>query len=106
MQAFRLIQVADIHLGAGHEHHLDKWLKVAHWIERERPDQVVANGDLIMGDPDADADYVFAREQISKLSIPCRYLPGNHDIGDNVVSGKMPKRVNDERRTRFLRHFS
>lgn len=105
MNEFRVVQVADIHLGAGQEHHLDNWLKVAAWIERERPDLVVVNGDLVMGDPDADADHAFAREQIAKLSVPCRYLPGNHDIGDNIISGKMEKRVNDARRARFLAHF-
>lgn len=101
----RLTQVADLHLGAGQEYHLDNWLKVADWIARERPDVVVANGDLIMGDPDEDADYAFARESISRLPVPCRYLPGNHDIGDNVLSGRMDKRVNDARRERFLRYF-
>jgi len=105
MNEFRLVQVADIHLGAGQEHHLDNWLKVADWIARERPDLVVVNGDLIMGDPDADADHVFARAQIGQLPVPCRYLPGNHDIGDNVISGKMAKRVNDARRARFVAHF-
>src|SRR6476661_2439680 len=105
MEEFRLVQVADLHLGAGHEHHLDNWLKVSDWIVRERPDVVVVNGDLIMGDPDDDADHAFARSRISQLPMPCRYLPGNHDIGDNVVSGKMAKRVNNERRERFLKHF-
>ena len=105
MDEFRLVQVADIHLGAGQEHHLDNWLKVAAWINRERPDVVVANGDLIMGDPDAEADHAFAREQLGRLAVPCRYLPGNHDIGDNIVSGKMDKRVNDARRARFVSHF-
>ncbi len=105
MDEFRLVQVADIHLGAGKEHHLDNWLKVAEWIARERPALVVVNGDLIMGDPDDDADYAFARAQITRLPVPCRYLPGNHDIGDNVLSGKMEKRVNDARRARFVSHF-
>ena len=105
MDTFRLVQVCDIHLGAGHEHHLDNWLKVADWIEREQPDLLVVNGDLIMGDPDAEADHAFARGQIARLSVPCRCLPGNHDIGDNIVSGKMPKRVNDVRRARFVSHF-
>jgi 3',5'-cyclic AMP phosphodiesterase CpdA len=105
MDELRLVQVADLHLGAGQEHHLDNWLKVSDWIVRERPDLVVVNGDLIMGDPDNDADHAFARSRIEQLPVPCRYLPGNHDIGDNVVSGKMAKRVNDARRERFLRHF-
>jgi len=101
----RLIQVCDLHLGAGVEHHHDNWLKVAAWIACERPDLVVVNGDLIMGDPDADADHAFAREQTGRVPVPCRYLPGNHDIGDNIVSGKMEQRVNDARRARFLTHF-
>ena len=105
MNEFRVVQVADSHLGAGQEHHLDNWLKVANWIVRERPDLVVVNGDLIMGDPDDEADYAFARAQIGQLPVPCRYLPGNHDIGDNVISGKMVKRVNDARCTRFVAYF-
>jgi 3',5'-cyclic AMP phosphodiesterase CpdA len=105
MREFRLIQVADLHLAAGQEHHLDNWLMVADWIARERPDLVVANGDLIMEDPDDEADHAFARSQIGQLTVQCRYLPGNHDIGDNVVSGKMAKRVDDARRARFIKHF-
>jgi len=66
---------------------------------------VVANGDLIMGDPDTDADHAFARSCTDDLDVDCRYLPGNHDIGDNIVSGKMAKRVNDVRRARFIGHF-
>ena len=105
MNEFRLTQVADLHLGAGHEHHFDNWLKVSDWIARERPDLVVVNGDLIMGDPDHDADHAFARSCVARLAVPCRFLPGNHDIGDNVVSGKMPQRVDAARRQRCLQHF-
>lgn len=102
---FRIVQVSDLHLSTEHEHHYDNWRRVAEWIEREKPDLVVVNGDLVMEDPDADADHAFARDVVAALSVPCRYLPGNHDIGDNVLFGKMEKRVNDERRSRFLRHF-
>lgn len=105
MSEFRLIQVADVHLGAGQSHHLDNWLKILDWIARERPDLVVANGDLVMGDPDNEADHAFARAQMGRLVVPCRYLPGNHDIGDNIIAGSMPKRVDDTRRARFVRHF-
>src|SRR4051812_27957039 len=101
----RLTQVADVHLGAGAEQHHDNWLKVAAWIDRERPHVVVVNGDVVMGDPDHEADYAFARDQLTALPVPCRFLPGNHDIGDNVISGRMAKRVNDERRERFVRYF-
>ena len=101
--SYRVIHVADLHLGAGQEHHLDNWRKVIAWVERERPDLAVVNGDLIMGDPDCEADHAFARAEIDRLGIACRFLPGNHDIGDNVLSGKMPQRVNAERVARFKR---
>ncbi|MPZ46856.1 MAG: hypothetical protein GEV05_26425 [Betaproteobacteria bacterium] len=105
MNLLRLIQVADLHLGAGHEHHLDNWRKVIAWVARERPDMAVVNGDLIMNDPDCEADHAFARAEVDRIGIPCRFLPGNHDIGDNVLSGKMAQRVNAERVERFQRFF-
>lgn len=105
MNEFRLVQVADVHLGEGQAHHLDNWDKVLDWIAHERPDVVVANGDLIMGDPDNEADHAFARKQFGRLVVPCRFLPGNHDIGDNIIAGAMLKRVDDARRARFLAHF-
>jgi len=105
MNELRLIQVADLHLGAGQDHHLDNWRKVIAWTARERPDLVVVNGDLVMGDPDEESDHVFARAEIDRIGVPCRFLPGNHDVGDNVLSGKMPQRVNAERIARFQRHY-
>jgi 3',5'-cyclic AMP phosphodiesterase CpdA len=100
-----LVQVADLHLGADHEHHLDNWHKVVAWIRGERPDVVVVNGDLVMNEPDRDADHAFARTQVDRLGIPCRFLPGNHDVGDNVLSGRMPQRIDAERVARFRRHY-
>jgi 3',5'-cyclic AMP phosphodiesterase CpdA len=100
-----LVQVADLHLGAGHEHHLDNWRKVVAWLQHERPDLVVVNGDLVMNDPDCEADHAMARAEVDRLGLPCRFLPGNHDIGDNVLSGKMSQRVNAERVARFQRHY-
>ena len=102
---YRIVQVSDIHLSAAHDYHRDNWRKVEAWIVREVPDLVVVNGDIVLEDPDAEADHAFARDMLSRLPVPCRILPGNHDIGDNVLFGKMEKRVNDERRARFLRYF-
>jgi len=101
----RLVQVSDLHLSAVHEYHADNWRRVVAWINREQPDLVVANGDLVLEDPDAEQDHACARSAIGSLGVPCRFLPGNHDIGDNVLFGKMEKRVSDGRRARFLRHF-
>ena len=103
--SLRLVQVADLHLGAGQEHHRDNWRKVVSWARRERPDIVVVNGDLVMNAPDRESDHASARVEVDRLGLPCRFLPGNHDIGDNVLSGKMPQRVNAERVARFKRHY-
>jgi len=105
MQELRLIQVADLHLGAGREHHTDNWRKVLAWVAHERPDLAIVNGDMIMSDPDTESDHSFARAEIDRIGIPCRFLPGNHDIGDNVLFGKMPQRVNSQRLARFKRHY-
>jgi 3',5'-cyclic AMP phosphodiesterase CpdA len=101
----RLIHVADLHLGAGQDHHLDNWRKVVEWARRERPGMAIVNGDLVMNDPDDDADHAFARAEVERLGIACRFLPGNHDIGDNVLFGKMAKRVDAERIARFRHRY-
>jgi 3',5'-cyclic AMP phosphodiesterase CpdA len=105
ISSVRLVQVADLHLSAQHEHHLDNWRKVLAWLAREQPDVVVVNGDLVMSDPDCEADHVFARAQVGRIGSPCRFLPGNHDIGDNVLSGKMAQRVSADRVARFERVY-
>jgi 3',5'-cyclic AMP phosphodiesterase CpdA len=105
MSIFRVVQVADVHLSATYDYHSDNWRRVAAWINRERPDLVVANGDLVLEDPDRDEDHAFARAALAQLAVPLRCLPGNHDVGDAVLFGKMEQRVNDRRRARFLRHF-
>ena len=101
----RLLQVADLHLGANHEHHLDNWVKIVAWVQRERPDLVVANGDLVMEHPDDEEDHAFARAQVDRLGVAVRFLPGNHDVGDNILSGKMAQRVDADRIGRFRRHY-
>ena len=105
MSEIRIVQVADLHLSAARDHHLDNWRRVVAWIEREKPDLVIANGDLLLEDPDCEEDHAYARAALAQLSVPHRHLPGNHDIGDNVLFGRMAQRVNDERRARFLRYF-
>jgi 3',5'-cyclic AMP phosphodiesterase CpdA len=101
----RILQVSDLHLSAARGYYQDNWELVLEWIEAERPDFVVVSGDLGLSDPDLADDLVFARTQLDRISVPWRAIPGNHDIGDNVVSGSMPKRVNAERRQRWLDIF-
>ena len=101
----RITQVSDLHLSASRAYYQDNWEMVLEWIEQERPDLVIVSGDVALSDPDLVEDLVFARRQLDRIPVPWRVIPGNHDIGDNVVSGSMSKRVTAERRQRWLDIF-
>ena len=101
----RILQVSDLHLSATRAYYQDNWEMVLEWIEAEQPDFVVVSGDVALSDPDLWEDLAFARRQLERITVPWRAIPGNHDIGDNVVSGSMAKRVNADRRQRWLDIF-
>jgi 3',5'-cyclic AMP phosphodiesterase CpdA len=101
----RILQVSDLHLSATRAYYQDNWEMVLEWIEAEQPDFVVVSGDVALNDPDLWEDLAFARRQLERITVPWRAIPGNHDIGDNVVSGSMSKRVNADRRQRWLDIF-
>src|SRR6202012_4017172 len=52
-------------------------------IDTTRPDLVINSGDMAFDGPTSPGDLAFARTLHDALPVPCRFLPGNHDIGDN-----------------------
>ena len=61
-------------------------------IDATRPDLVINSGDLAFDAPTSPDDFAFAKELHEALPVPCRYLPGNHDIGDNPTKvGPRPR---------------
>lgn len=105
IEQLRIIQVSDLHLSRTRAYHLDNWEIVLEWLDSERPDLVIVTGDVVLSDPDVSDDLIFAYEQIKRIPVPWLVIPGNHDIGDNVVSGAMKQRVNYVRRQRWLEIF-
>lgn len=101
----RIVQLSDPHLSATRPFHQDNWEQVLEALAADPPDLVVVTGDVVLSDPDEEADHDFARGQLARIPAPWRVLPGNHDIGDNLVSGAMAKRVDAERLARWQRHF-
>ena len=83
MPEFRLTQISDTHLTRRHPELTDNFHRVSEYIDATRPDLVVNSGDLGWDAPTSQDDFVFARELHDALAAPCRYLPGNHDVGDN-----------------------
>jgi predicted phosphodiesterase len=86
----RIALVSDTHLAARAAVCLDNWRVVRTWIERARPDLVVHLGDITV---DGASDAVELREALDAftcLDVPIRFLPGNHDIGDNPIAPDVP----------------
>jgi 3',5'-cyclic AMP phosphodiesterase CpdA len=107
MPEFRLTQISDPHLARRHQRLTDNFHRVSEYIDAKRPDLVVNSGDLTFDAPTNPDDLEFARELHAALPAPCRYLPGNHDIGDNPTAvGPPPSQPTTEAdRQAFLSAF-
>ena len=107
MPEFRLTQISDTHLARRLGPLTDNFNRLAEHIDASRPDLVVHSGDLTFDAPTSPDDLAFARELHDALPVPCRYLPGNHDIGDNPTEfGPQPsKRVTEAARQDFISIF-
>jgi 3',5'-cyclic AMP phosphodiesterase CpdA len=107
MPEFRLIQISDSHLARRLPTLTQNFHRVSEYIDARRPDLVVNSGDLAFDAPTSRDDLEFARELHAALPVACRYLPGNHDIGDNPTElGPAPSQPATEReRQNFLSIF-
>jgi 3',5'-cyclic AMP phosphodiesterase CpdA len=83
MPEFRLIQISDPHLARRQPKLTENFHRVSEYIDAARPDLVINSGDLAFDGPVHRDDLEFAKTLHAALPVECRYLPGNHDIGDN-----------------------
>jgi 3',5'-cyclic AMP phosphodiesterase CpdA len=83
MTEFRLTQISDSHLSRRYPAFTENFHRVSEHIAATRPELVVNSGDLGFDGVDHPDDLHFAKELHDALPVTCRYLPGNHDIGDN-----------------------
>ena len=107
MPEFRLTQISDTHLARRQQSLTDNFHRVSEYIDATRPDLVVNSGDLAFDGPTNRDDLEFARELHAALPVACRYLPGNHDIGDNptAVGPVPPQLATEQDRQIFLGVF-
>lgn len=105
--SFRLTQITDTHLGVRFPEFIENFHRVSQHIDDNRPDLVVNSGDVAFDGPDHPDDLDFAKALHDALPVDCRYLPGNHDIGDNpVLIGVQPtQRASEENRQNFIAAF-
>jgi 3',5'-cyclic AMP phosphodiesterase CpdA len=83
MTEFRLTQISDTHLARRLPLLSGNFAKLSDHIDATRPDLVINTGDVAFDGPTGPDDLEFARTLHEALPVPCRYVPGNHDIGDN-----------------------
>jgi 3',5'-cyclic AMP phosphodiesterase CpdA len=107
MPEFRLTQISDPHLTRRHQALTDNFHRVSEYIDATRPDLVVDSGDLAFDAPSNRDDLEFAKTLHAALPVACRYLPGNHDIGDNPTKvGPVPAQpVTEQSQQAFLSIF-
>jgi 3',5'-cyclic AMP phosphodiesterase CpdA len=104
MPEFRLTQISDTHLARRLPTLTDNFHSLSEYIDATRPDLVVNSGDLAFDGPTSRDDLEFACELHAALPVPCRYIPGNHDIGDNPTQiGPVPSQpATEQTRETFL----
>jgi 3',5'-cyclic AMP phosphodiesterase CpdA len=86
MREFRLIQISDTHLARRLPSLTDNFQRISEYIDAKQPDLVINSGDLAFDGPTSPGDLEFARTLHDALPVACRFLPGNHDIGDNPTA--------------------
>jgi 3',5'-cyclic AMP phosphodiesterase CpdA len=104
MSEFRLTQISDTHLARRLKSLTDNFHRVSERIDTTRPDLVVNSGDVSWDAPTHRDDLEFAKALHDALPVPCRHLPGNHDIGDNptTIGPVPPQLATEERRQAFV----
>jgi 3',5'-cyclic AMP phosphodiesterase CpdA len=107
MTEFRLTQISDTHLARRFSKLTSNFECLSEYIDGTRPDLVINSGDMAFDAPTSPGDLAFARELHDALPVPCRYLPGNHDIGDNPTqtTPRPPHPVNEKDRQAYIAAF-
>jgi 3',5'-cyclic AMP phosphodiesterase CpdA len=99
--SFRLTQISDTHLSAKRAWSVPNFEAVLRHLEADPPDLVVNTGDIILDDPDDQADAAFAYELHRRIPAPLLVIPGNHDVGDNGVEPWQDQPPTEARLRRF-----
>jgi 3',5'-cyclic AMP phosphodiesterase CpdA len=107
MPEFRLTQISDTHLARRLPTLTQNFHRISEHIDATRPDLVVNSGDLAFDGPTNRDDLEFARTLHDALPVARRYLPGNHDIGDNPtqIGPVPPQPATEHDRQTFLSVF-
>lgn len=77
-----VVQVSDIHLSPTHAWFQDNWDVFVETMEADPPDFIFVTGDVCINGPGRAQEFAYARQQLDRLPVAWRAIPGNHDAGD------------------------
>jgi 3',5'-cyclic AMP phosphodiesterase CpdA len=86
----RILLVTDSHLAPGSGGAVANWRAVRAFAERAAPDLTMHLGDITRDGWSAPSELAFAASLAADWPTPIRFLPGNHDIGDNPPGPGVP----------------
>lgn len=103
MGRLRAIVVSDTHLSPRAPEADANWGAVVDHIDHTVPDLVLHVGDLTLDGMSDASELHRARRMLDRLSVPWHAVPGNHDVGDNPVAGRVNgATITPERHQRWL----
>lgn len=104
---FRIAQISDTHLSSERPFFVGSFARVAAHLTDDPPDLVINSGDMALDGPGRESDLAEARALHDAIGSPCRFIPGNHDCGENqdapVHAALHP--ITTRLRERYLKHF-
>ncbi|MFT4305693.1 MAG: metallophosphoesterase [Microbacterium sp.] len=101
----RIIQISDTHISHLGGSTAENAERIVEFVNALEPDLVVHTGDIVILDPDVDADRDAASAVLAGIAAPLRILPGNHDVGEPGDEPFGDRPVTSERVAAHRAHF-
>jgi 3',5'-cyclic AMP phosphodiesterase CpdA len=105
MQPFHVIQISDTHLSEERPWFVPNFEAMVAIVSARRPDLVVNTGDISLDGVNRDPELIFSRRCHDALNVPFRFIPGNHDLGDNPWRADVEPAITQARRYRYRELF-
>jgi 3',5'-cyclic AMP phosphodiesterase CpdA len=101
-EVVRVVQISDTHIGKERGRFMCNWKPTLDWIDEQAPSLILHGGDITLDGADAESDFAWCAGLVAALAVPCRVVPGNHDVGA-ARHARQPVTV--DRLSRWRRHF-
>ncbi len=86
----RIAQLSDAHLSASRPFFASNFARISEAIRDARPDMALATGDLSLSGADSEPELAHAIAEHAAIGPELLCVPGNHDVGNEPVTGKSP----------------